>query len=94
MAIFVHNKRQIYRRFLPCLVGIILISIFPLLVSIIGAYLSELFTGNPCDNEANCAWMAFSWYLLKSIPLGLVLYTILLIVAIIDYIIYLRKLKS
>lgn len=79
----IKNKRDIFIKIPLGFVLIIVFSISPILISIVGSWLTELITKQPC-NESNCFWGAFGWLFLFTIPAAGVLFVIFLILAVID----------
>ncbi|MFN7117580.1 MAG: hypothetical protein ACK4TA_12330 [Saprospiraceae bacterium] len=83
MALIIKKSSHLYTRvpILFILVGLFAFS--PILISIVGANLSEFLTNEPC-HEGNCFWGAFGWLFMLTFPLAGLLFIILLIIVIID----------
>lgn len=91
MAILLKHKKHIITRLLPLVLFIIIIGALPIIIGYGGAFFSELFTGKPCSNEANCKWYGFLWYVMASVPVAFILIAVLALVVLIDFILYKRK---
>lgn len=72
------SKKQFYIRFPLGLVLILIFGVCPILISAVGAELSEMITGQIC-HEANCFWGGIFWYSFFTIPLALIFLMIWLI---------------
>lgn len=91
MPILLKTRRHLLTRLLPWFLFCFFIAVLPFIIGIGGSYLSVLITGEPCGNEGQCPWDGFMWLSMFSIPIGVVLFHILVIIAIIDGILHLIK---
>ncbi len=83
MGILIQTKKQILPRILIGILLLFLTAFGPVLVSIIGAYIIEYSTGNPC-HEGNCAWAAVGWLSLLTMPIAMLAGIAGLIIVILD----------
>jgi|TARA_B110000285_G_scaffold102200_1_gene116294 hypothetical protein len=83
MGIIIKNKKDYYTKFIIWLFVIILGGLSPFIIGFIGAYLTELTTGEPCHG-GNCFWEVIPWYGILTLPISLVILIIFLIIVIID----------
>lgn len=83
MGRIIQSRRHLYSRVPIILLSILLFAISPILISVIGARITEAMTNEPC-HEGNCFWGAFGWLFLLTIPIAKVLFIIFLIIIIID----------
>lgn len=83
MGLIVKSKKHLYSRVPIILILIVIFAISPILISMIGAWMTELITNEPC-HEGNCFWGAFGWYFLLTIPIAGVLFIIFIIILITD----------
>ncbi len=81
MNIFPKNIKQLLLSYLV----LIIIGVSPILISMIGATLSEYFTGEIC-HEGNCAIAAIFWYAFMTIPLSVLLLIIITIIYVVKFI--------
>lgn len=79
----IYNSKKHWWRLVLGFGLIAFFSISPFIIGIIGAYVTELQTGEVC-HEANCFWGAFPWYTFFTIPVALVIGFIFSIISIID----------
>lgn len=91
MPILLKERKHVLTRLLPWSLFCLFIALLPFIIGIGGSYVSELITGKPCGNEAQCPWAAFMWLSMFSIPIGMVLFALLVIIAIVDAIMHLTK---
>jgi len=77
------RKKGIYGRFALWLIFIGFFSLSPLIIGIIGAWFIEWKTGQPC-HEGNCSWGALPWLTLMTMPIGFLLFGIILIIFLLD----------
>lgn len=86
MRFFIKKSRDFWK--IPfILLGILFIAFSPLIVGLIGAWVTEIMTQEPC-HEGNCTWGALPWLMLISIPFAgglLVIFLILLVIDLINY---------
>lgn len=80
----IRNKKDLLTRFPLGLVAILILSISPILISMIGANISEAITGEPC-HEGNCFWGGIGWLFLITIPVGFIVLVIFLIKCVVDF---------
>lgn len=83
MAFIIKSKKHLYIRVPIILFLILLFAISPILISIIGAQITEAMTNQPC-HEGNCFWGGFGWLFLLTMPAAGLLFVVFLIVVIID----------
>ena len=57
----------------------------PLIIGMVGGYLTELLTNRSC-HEGNCFFGALPWLMFLTIPVATLIFIIILIIAIIDLI--------
>jgi hypothetical protein len=69
MRKIITHKRHYLTRVPAGILGIVLVSLSPLLIGIAGAWLTEQQTGEPC-HEGNCGWMVLPWFVMITVPLG------------------------
>ncbi|MFD2586032.1 hypothetical protein ACFSQJ_03775 [Croceitalea marina] len=82
-ALLIKHKKHLWR--IP--VGLLIIGLFalsPILIGLIGAYITELNTGKPC-HEGNCYWMSMPWYLFITFPIAGVFFLVFLLIVINDW---------
>lgn len=83
MGLIVQSKKHLYIRVPILLILILLFAVSPILISIIGAQITEAMTNEPC-HEGKCFWGAFGWYFLFTMPIAGLLFILLLIIIVID----------
>ena len=83
MGIILSRKKHFYTRVPIIIVLIGLFSISPVLISVAGAWITELTTNQPCS-EANCFWGGLGWMFLMTIPLGIGIAIIFILILIYD----------
>ena len=83
MGRIIKSKKHLYIRIPIILLSILLFAISPVLISVIGAQITEAMTNEPC-HEGNCFWGAFGWLVLLTMPIAGVLFIIFLIIVIND----------
>ncbi len=83
MVRIIKSKKHLYIRVPIILLLILLFAISPVLISVIGAQITEAMTNEPC-HEGNCFWGAFGWLVLFTMPIAGVLFIIFLIIVIND----------
>ena len=79
----IKNKMDILIKFPIGLIIIMLFGISPILISMLGASITELITKESC-NEGNSIWGAFGWLFLLTIPCAIGLFFLFLIKSLID----------
>lgn len=79
----IRSKRHYLTRLPLGIFIILIIAISPFIVGFTGAYFSEMITGEPC-HEGNCSWAAVPWFFMITIPVGILLFIIYGITAIVD----------
>lgn len=84
MSIIVKRKRHYLTRVPIGLFFIGFIALSPIIVGISMARISELTTGIPCNNEGNCAWLVLPWLGMITLPIGLLLLVVFLLIVFID----------
>ena len=92
MSIIIYKTRQIIPRIVIGLLLILLLAFSPFIISITGAWITELITNEPC-HEGNCFWGVVGWLFFITFPLSAILLIIFIIVIIID-ILGLKKVKT
>lgn len=83
MPVIIHSNKHVYVRIPLLLISLIAFAISPILISMIGALISESISGQPC-NEANCIWGAFGWLFMLTFPIAILTAIILMIIVISD----------
>ncbi len=85
MGVIVKSKKHLYIRvpILLLLIGVFAIS--PILIGMIGAWITEFMTGQSC-HEGNCFWGAFGWLFMFTFPIAGVVLMAFFIIVIIDII--------
>lgn len=83
MGLIIKQRKHLYTRIPLGLLIIVFLSFSPVLMSIIGGMLTEWFTGSSC-NEGNCFWGALGWLTFWTVPLGILVAFIFLIIVIVD----------
>jgi ABC-type multidrug transport system fused ATPase/permease subunit len=92
MALIIKSKKHYLTRFPLWLILIVLFAIFPALVGLLGSWIVETSTGEPC-HEGNCIWMVIPWLSLITVPAGGIALIVYLVIVIMDSI-QLMKAKS
>ncbi len=90
LGLIIENKRHLLTRFPLWLVLIVVFTLSPVIVSSLGAWISELITGEPC-HEGNCAWAMMLWFVMVTFPLGGLILLIYLIIVLTDAIKLFRR---
>lgn len=83
MGLIIRRKRHFFTRLPLLLLGIVLLSLAPLLIGLLGAWFTEWQTGEPC-HEGNCSWMVLPWLTIFTLPMGGVLLLVLLVLVLRD----------
>ncbi len=83
MGIIINDKKHYLTRLPLWFIFIVLIGLSPILIGLLGAWITELTTGLPC-HEGNCIWMALPWMAMLTVPIGGIGLIIFLIVIFID----------
>jgi MFS family permease len=81
----IKNKKDFFIKFPIGLIIIILFGVSPILISMLGAWITELITNEAC-NEGNSIWGAFGWLFLITIPCAIGLFFLFLIKSLVDII--------
>ena len=77
--IFVHKFKDFYK----IILGIILLALFafsPIILALVGSYFEGIIRGEPV-HEGNSVFMSFGWFFLITIPVGVILLIIWLVVS-------------
>ena len=90
MGIIISTTRHLYTRIPIFLLLTGLLAFSPILVSIVGAWATELITNEPC-HEGNCFWGAFGWLFMLSFPAAAVILLIGILIIGIDTVNLFRK---
>lgn len=83
MAKIIKKKRQYITRFPVWFFAIIFFALSPYLIGILGSYLTELWTGEPC-NESNCGWMVLPFFTFITLPMGVLGLLVFLVIVLQD----------
>ncbi len=83
MPIIIKEKKHFLTRFPIWLIVIVFVTFSPLIIGLIGAWITELTTGQPC-HEGNCVWMTIPWFTIVTIPIGGFAFWAYIIIIIID----------
>jgi xanthine/uracil permease len=85
LGLIINNRKHLLTRFPIWFALIVLFGLFPLLIGVVGGWITELSTGEPC-HEGNCGWMVLPWLTLFTLPIGGVLLFVYMIIILIDII--------
>jgi hypothetical protein len=69
LGIIIKHKKHYLTRLPLWFFVIVFIGLSPIIIGMLGAWISEATTGEPC-HEGNCSWMVLPWFGFISIPLG------------------------
>jgi hypothetical protein len=69
MAKIIKRKQHYFTRFPVWFLAIIFFALSPYLIGVLGSYLTELSTGEPC-HEGNCGWMVLPFFTFITLPMG------------------------
>lgn len=83
MPVLIKTKRHFFTRFPLGLLFIFLFSFSPVLIGLIGAWITEYTSGEPC-HEGNCGWMVLPWLGMFTLPAGAILFIAFMILVFID----------
>lgn len=83
MPLIIKENKHYVTRFAVGIVLIVFFAFAPLIIGGIGAWISELSTGESC-HEGNCVWMVLPWLLIFTLPLGGIGLIIFFIIVIVD----------
>ncbi len=83
MGLIIKARKHLYTRVPVILILIGLFALSPIFISMLGAWLTELSTGQPC-HEGNCSWGAFGWLFLLTFPLAGIIFVVFIIIVIRD----------
>jgi hypothetical protein len=90
LGIIINHKKDYLTRLPLWLIGLVFIGLSPIMIGLLGAWITEITTGQPC-HEGNCMWMALPWMAMLSIPIGGIGLIIFLIITLIDSISLLKR---
>ena len=82
LGIIIKHRKHYLTRLTLWLIVIVFIGLSPILIGFLGAWITELSTGEPC-HEGNCNWMVLPWMGMITIPisgLGLLLFLIIILI--------------
>ncbi|SHG53079.1 hypothetical protein [Flagellimonas flava] len=83
MGIIIKHKKHLYTRLIIWSVVIGFLAFSPLIIGLVGAWISEWQTGEPC-HEGNCSWMVLPWLSMFTIPVGGLIFLVFVIIAAVD----------
>lgn len=83
MGVIIKKRRHLYSRIPLGLLIILFIALGPIIIGMIGASISEFYTGEAC-HEGNCFWGALGWFAFVTIPFAGFVFFIFLVIVIID----------
>lgn len=83
MSQIIKSWKHLYIRVPLILLLILTFAVSPILVSVVGAQITEAITNEPC-HEGNCFWGAFGWFFVFTMPVAGALFIIFLIIVISD----------
>lgn len=69
MGFILTKKKHCYTRLPLGFAVIVLFALSPSIIGVIGAWFSEMTTGERC-HEGNCSWMVIPWLTLLTLPIG------------------------
>ena len=69
MGLIINKRKHLYTRLPIGLLSIIFLALAPIIIGLIGSWITEYTTGKPC-HEGNCGWMALPWLSLVTLPAG------------------------
>lgn len=83
MGLIIQSQHHAAVRILIGLPAIGFLAFSPIIISVIGANISESITGEPC-HEGNCFWGAFGWLFLLSMPVAFLLFIVFVLIVAVD----------
>ncbi len=92
MPKIIKRKRHFFTVFPVWFIAIIFLGLSPYLLGILGSYLTELSTGEPC-HEGNCGWMVLPFFTFITLPMGILGLLVFLAIVLQDSIELLNKPK-
>jgi hypothetical protein len=93
MELLIKHKKQYFTRIPIGLLLIVLFAFAPLIVGLLGSWITSWITGNSCGTN-DCIWAVVPYLSIASITIGLLALTLFLILITIDTIGFLRKKKT
>jgi hypothetical protein len=84
-GVFITKRKHLLTRLPLVMLLILIFALSPFLIGISGAWISELTSGIPCNNEGNCFWLVLPWLGMITFPIGVILFIALLIITMIDF---------
>jgi len=82
LGIIINHKKHYLTRLPLWLIFIVFIGLSPIIIGLLGAWVTEIITRQPC-HEGNCVWMALPWMIMLSIPIagfGLIIFLIIILI--------------
>jgi hypothetical protein len=83
MGLIIKTKKHYLSKLPLFFLAILLFSFLPILIGMSGAWVTELVTGSSC-HEGNCFWMALPWLEILTLPIGVLILIIFIVVILID----------
>jgi hypothetical protein len=83
MPKIIKRKRHYLTRFPIWFVAILFFALSPYLIGVLGSWLTELSTGQPC-HEGNCGWMVLPFFTFITLPMGALGLLIFLVIVLQD----------
>ena len=93
MPKIIKRKRHYFTRLPVWFVAIVFFALSPYLIGVLGSYLKELSTGEPC-NESNCGWMVLPFFTFITLPTGALGLLVFLVIVLQDSIELMNKPKQ
>lgn len=90
MGLILKNKKHYLTRLPFWFLIIVVFGLSPIIVSFIGGGLTELITGEAC-NEGNCFFGGLPWLMLYTVPIGIILLLIFFVIIITDSFLFFKK---
>ena len=84
-GVLITKRKHLLTRLPLVMLLILIFALSPVLIGISGAWISELTSGIPCNNEGNCFWLVLPWLGMITFPIGVILFIALLIITMIDF---------
>lgn len=82
MGVIINHKKHYSTRLPLWLIGIVFVGLSPIIIGLLGAWITEITTGQAC-HEGNCMWMTLPWLAMLSIPIGgigLIIFSIIILI--------------